>query len=464
MVPTDAGPTPAPSRDGRPDEGPHHSDFRSAPPPYEEAPRNANGHSDASTGDDRATSFLVEEFLEARQIDKAAADQLRKCRREVQLGVISKADFKHVLNPASHLFSLIGETEARAPDPSRFVNVDQVVAFVQRWSLNVDAQAKLLCLSPDVQLVVMKEFNPPADMLNVNGKFILFAGSLHTAEMTGKFNPRQDGPGGHAHALGSFSFSMQNNSARSVESGGGALNVARDPPPPPPPPQDDDYNREKVEDFIRNMGVDEDSGWFLRNCSPEIQLKVVGMGKLKFALSTPSAALMARIKAVNGCLPSVQPSSFTIQDPPPAAPAPPPVAPAPQQMQQASLPAAMMSQQHRMQQQQQQQPMQSSPAMMPKFQDQSLESPLKKSLEEKPPALQQGWENNLPAFLRKRAKLGIVGPISGPTLPLPPAEAPPPLPDAAQPPPPPDVSASAWVPGGPPPAAPTPSLKTLWHR
>jgi len=426
-------------RDGRSSrEAEASRDYRNAPPPNEEGSQNRDGQSEAPISDG-ATSFLVEDFLEAKKIDKVAGDQFRKCRREVQLSIIGKADFKHVLNPATHLFSLIGETEARAPDPSKYIHVEKIVAFVKRWSLNVDAQAKILCLSPDVQLVVMAEFNPPADMLNVNGKFILFAGSLQTAEICGKFNPRQPDSSSHVHALGDFSF-MQN-SARSVESGGQALRVASEPPPPPPPENND---RERVEDFINNSGVDEDAAYFLRACPPDIQLKVVGLGKLKFALSTPSAALLARIKSVNGCLPSVEPS-FAIQAPPPAAPAP--EWQVPQPMQQASLPRALMAQQQAMQQD----PRQGLPVAMSRFQEKSLEDSLKKSLGEMP-ALKQGWENNLPAFLRKRAKLGIVGPISGPTLPLPPADTPPPLPEAA-PPPAPDES-----------APPTPSLKMLWHR
>lgn len=58
-------------------------------------------------------------------------------------------------------------------------------AFCKHWSLNADAQAKLLKLAPEVRQLVMDGFSPPPHIAEVSGKFISFANSIERARAPG---------------------------------------------------------------------------------------------------------------------------------------------------------------------------------------------------------------------------------------------------------------------------------------
>merc|ERR1740117_2834266 len=50
-----------------------------------------------------------------------------------------------------------------------------IQAFCQYWSLNEDALCKLYKLTPDVQQLVMAQFDPKQTGQDLSGKFIMFA-------------------------------------------------------------------------------------------------------------------------------------------------------------------------------------------------------------------------------------------------------------------------------------------------
>lgn len=68
--------------------------------------------------------------------------------------------------------------------PVPYIGEEQLLAFVQGWGLNADAQRKLRKIPPEVQAVVMAQFAPPPGMQEVSGKFIMFASSLEKAHAT----------------------------------------------------------------------------------------------------------------------------------------------------------------------------------------------------------------------------------------------------------------------------------------
>jgi len=71
------------------------------------------------------------------------------------------------------------------------VPLDPATAFIQRWNLNADAQAKLMELDESQQQVVLSKFDPPAGATEVNGKFIRFATSIQNSQATGYGQAKQ---------------------------------------------------------------------------------------------------------------------------------------------------------------------------------------------------------------------------------------------------------------------------------
>ena len=65
--------------------------------------------------------------------------------------------------------------------PGRTPDVTEILAFVQRWGLNEDAEDKLRRICPEAQAVVMDEFNAPSRMSDhqKNGMFISFCNSVN---------------------------------------------------------------------------------------------------------------------------------------------------------------------------------------------------------------------------------------------------------------------------------------------
>jgi len=251
-----------------------------------------------------STEFLVEEFLRARKIDKIAADALRRCKREVQLAVVARGPFGLVSNVSTALFQRIREMEATPLDSSKYVNEDQCVSFCKKWGLDPDAQARIMCCSPDVQQILMKEFNPTPEMIKegANKKFMLFASSLHTAEVTGRFSPRAVLANGMKTAE-FFQFGFLNtdsnvttppSAALKTISGGSKWDIVEE--PQSAGGGESEFDAAKVEDFIASNGIDGEAAGILRKCSVNVQVEVLKKGRLKCALSTPGAAVMARIK------------------------------------------------------------------------------------------------------------------------------------------------------------------------
>jgi len=62
----------------------------------------------------------------------------------------------------------------------RSMRSDPVSAFIERWSLNQDAQNKLWELGPNELNIVLTEFSPPPSP-DCNGKFIMFAKSIQNS-------------------------------------------------------------------------------------------------------------------------------------------------------------------------------------------------------------------------------------------------------------------------------------------